>query len=160
MDVYGKHSQPKPKQIQRHGISACRLKDATMQLEYAKNPVWANAEHTMIDLEIKLKGGERSLPFTASPTDCEAHGREIFAAAVVGEYGEVAEFVPYVPTQEEKAEAIRSERDVLLAATDWTQLPDVPDTIREAYAVYRQALRDVTEQSGFPSDIQWPAKPE
>jgi hypothetical protein len=131
-----------------------------MQLEYAKNPVWANAEHTMIDLTIKWVEIDEELPFTASPSDCEEHGCAIFAAAVAGEYGAVAEFVPYVPTQEEKAAAIRAERDALLAATDWTQLPDVPESIRDAYAVYRQALRDIPQQSGFPDVVEWPVKPE
>jgi hypothetical protein len=131
-----------------------------MQLEYAKNPVWANAEHTMIDLTIKWVEIDGELPFTASPDDCEEHGLAIFAAAVAGEYGAVTEFVPYVPTQEEKAAAIRAERDSLLAATDWTQLPDVPEAIREAYAVYRQALRDIPQQSGFPDVVEWPIKPE
>jgi hypothetical protein len=64
-----------------------------MQLEYAKYPVWANSEHTMIDLAIKWGGINEEFPFTASPTDCEAHGREIFAAAAAGQFGEVAEFV-------------------------------------------------------------------
>jgi hypothetical protein len=131
-----------------------------MQIEYATNPLWANAEHTIIDLKIKLVGIDEELPFTASPDDCEAHGRAMFAAAVAGEYGAVADFVPYVPTQEEKAAAIRAERDALLAATDWTQLPDVPEAIREAYAVYRQGLRDVPQQSGFPDVFEWPIKPE
>lgn len=65
-----------------------------MQLEYAKNPVWANAEHTMIDLIVKFKHINQELAFTAVPDDSEAHGREIFADAVAGEYGPVAEYVP------------------------------------------------------------------
>jgi predicted metal-binding protein len=131
-----------------------------MQLEYAKNPRWANADQTMIDLTIKCVEINEELPFTATPDDCEEYGRAIFSAAVAGAYGAVAEFVPYVPTQEEKAEAIRAERDALLAATDWTQLPDVPEATREAYAIYRQALRDIPEQSGFPDAVEWPIKPE
>jgi hypothetical protein len=141
-------------------VASHPLKGKIMQIEYAKDPVWANAEHTMIDLTIKWVEIGEELPFTASPDDCEEHGRAIFAAAVAGEYGAVAEFVPYVPTQEEKAEAIRAERDALLAATDWTQLPDVPEDIREAYAAYRQALRDVPQQAGFPDAVLWPPKPE
>jgi hypothetical protein len=65
-----------------------------MQLEYAKNPVWANAEHTLIDLTIKWDAIAEELPFTASPTDTEAHGRAIFAAAAAGDFGPVAEYVP------------------------------------------------------------------
>jgi len=61
------------------------------------------------------------------------------------------------PTPEQLAAAARAQRDSLLASTDWTQLPDVPQATREAYAVYRQALRDVPEQEGFPTDINWPS---
>jgi hypothetical protein len=76
------------------------LKDNPMQLEYAKNPVWANAEHTMIDLTIKWDGIDEEFPFTASPTDVEAHGRAIFEAAVAGQFGEVAEYAaPALPEQ-------------------------------------------------------------
>ena len=71
-----------------------------MQLEYAKNPVWVNAEHTMIDLTIKWDGINEELPFTASPIDCEAHGRAIFEAAFTGKFGPVAEYVPPVTNGE------------------------------------------------------------
>ena len=64
-----------------------------MQLEYAKNPVWVNVEHTMIDLTIKWDGINDELPFTASPTDVEVHGRAIFEQAAAGQFGEVAAYV-------------------------------------------------------------------
>lgn len=54
----------------------------------------------------------------------------------------------------------RNHRNALLATTDWTQLPDVPEAIRDAYTAYRQALRDVPAQEGFPNDIVWPELPE
>lgn len=54
----------------------------------------------------------------------------------------------------------REARNRLLAETDWTQVGDVPSAIKEAYAEYRQALRDVPSQPGFPNDIIWPEKPE
>ena len=74
-----------------------------MQLEYAKNPVWANAEHTMIDLTIKWDGINAEYPFTASPTDCEAHGRTIFEQASQGAFGPVAEYVaPPAPVEPEQ----------------------------------------------------------
>lgn len=56
------------------------------------------------------------------------------------------------------AEGIRAERDALLAATDWMALSDV--TMSGALATYRQALRDITSQEGFPASVDWPAKPE
>lgn len=53
---------------------------------------------------------------------------------------------------------IRSERDALLAATDWTALSDV--VMSPEMAAYRQALRDLTSQAGFPHSVTWPVKPE
>lgn len=66
------------------------------------------------------------------------------------------------PTQEEKEQAIRNERNLRLTFTDWTQLPDAPLTAEQkaAYAKYRQALRDVPAQSGFPDAIEWPEEPQ
>lgn len=55
---------------------------------------------------------------------------------------------------------VRRARNRLLSQTDWTQVGDVPPAIKEAYAEYRQALRDVPSQPGFPHDITWPVKPE
>jgi hypothetical protein len=61
---------------------------------------------------------------------------------------------------ESAARQARVKRNTLLASSDWTQLPDVPLETKEAWAVYRQALRDITSQSGFPTDIVWPTRPE
>ena len=52
----------------------------------------------------------------------------------------------------------RAERNAKLAETDWTASSDV--TMSDAMRTYRQALRDVPAQEGFPSDITWPEKPE
>lgn len=54
--------------------------------------------------------------------------------------------------------AMIAERNHLLSISDWTQLPDAP-TDKAAWASYRQALRDVTSQAGFPDDVTWPTKP-
>ena len=59
-----------------------------------------------------------------------------------------------------QAQSIRSTRDSKIAETDWTQGKDIPDNISSKWAVYRQALRDVPAQSGFPWTVQWPTKPE
>ena len=55
----------------------------------------------------------------------------------------------------------RSERDALLKDCDWTQLDDTPlsNEKKLEWAVYRQALRDVPEQAGFPWSVVWPEKP-
>jgi hypothetical protein len=54
----------------------------------------------------------------------------------------------------------RARRAGLLAACDWTQLPDVPAATSSAWAAYRQALRDITEQPGYPENIIWPIAPQ
>jgi hypothetical protein len=46
-----------------------------------------------------------------------------------------------------------------LAASDWTQVADTP-VDRAAWATYRQALRDVPDQTGFPDAVAWPVAPE
>tara|TARA_R110000868_G_scaffold380464_1_gene646473 strand:+ start:721 stop:1176 length:456 start_codon:yes stop_codon:yes gene_type:complete len=56
------------------------------------------------------------------------------------------------------ASAVRQQRDSKLAETDWTQLTDSP-VDKAAWATYRQALRDVPTQSGFPWTIDWPVQP-
>ena len=53
---------------------------------------------------------------------------------------------------------VRAERDFLLALSDYTQLSDSPRD-KQSWATYRQALRDITDQVGFPEVIDWPAKP-
>jgi len=54
---------------------------------------------------------------------------------------------------------VRARRSDLLADTDWTQVADAP-VDQAAWATYRQALRDVTAQEGFPHSVAWPTKPE
>jgi hypothetical protein len=95
------------------------------------------------------------IPFTASPDDVEPRGREIFAAAE-------ASAAPYVAPPvdlDALAARVREERNALLADSDWTQMPDAP-VDQVAWATYRQALRDVPAQDGFPENIVWPVAPE
>lgn len=49
-------------------------------------------------------------------------------------------------------------RGQLLQESDWTQVSDAP-VDKEMWATYRQALRDITEQEGFPENIIWPERP-
>lgn len=57
-----------------------------------------------------------------------------------------------------KASEVRSERNAKLASTDWTQIAD-STADKAAWATYRQALRDITAQAGFPQTITWPDAP-
>ena len=57
-----------------------------------------------------------------------------------------------------KATEVRAERSAKLAATDWTQGADTPQATKDKYAPYRQALRDVPAQAGFPNTVVWPTQ--
>lgn len=55
--------------------------------------------------------------------------------------------------------SMRGKRNDLLQESDWTQISDSP-VDKQVWATYRQALRDITDQEGFPYSITWPTKPE
>lgn len=68
-----------------------------------------------------------------------------------------------VPDKEKVRKAqerdIRTKRNSLLKLSDWSQLPDVPNEIAEQFKDYRQKLRDLTDQEGFPQNVDWPTYP-
>jgi len=69
-----------------------------------------------------------------------------------------AKDVAYVAGEDERlASELRNQRDRLLSDTDWMALSD--NTMTPAWASYRQALRDITGQAGFPYSVNWPTKP-
>lgn len=82
-------------------------------------------------------------------------GAESAAAEADGSGGETA------PDYEQMVADVRATRDALLAASDYTQATDYPSTyaMRTAWAEYRQQLRDVTKQAGFPASVVWPVPP-
>ena len=57
------------------------------------------------------------------------------------------------------AAEIRTERNSKLTQSDWTQVADTPVN-KAAWATYRQALRDIPNQAGFPNAVTWPVEPE
>ena len=59
----------------------------------------------------------------------------------------------------EQAKSVRATRGEKLKDSDWTQVADAP-VDQAAWATYRQALRDISSQEGFPWTITWPTQPE
>lgn len=128
-----------------------------------RGPYSRNADGS-IDCEVRFAKGhplaaEGWMPFTAHADDRDPRS--------IGP-GLFAELDPKVPAAtpptaqavyDVRAAIVRTNRDRRLTASDWTQLPDVPEEIRDAWAGYRQRLRDVTEQPGFPAEVTWPAPP-
>ena len=70
------------------------------------------------------------------------------------------QFNPMYPdaTNEQKWEQIKLWRNWELGRTDWTQIADAP-TDKEAWATYRQALRDLPAQGGLADDAEFPVAP-
>jgi hypothetical protein len=62
----------------------------------------------------------------------------------------------------EQAKAVREQRNQKLKDTDWTVIKALESNTPQNFdmAAYRQALRDITSQAGFPWDVQWPTQPE
>ena len=68
-----------------------------MKILNVNMPKWANQENTCVELQVDFEG-IGVIPFGATPFDPEAHGRELFARALAGEFGPIAEYVaPVVP---------------------------------------------------------------
>lgn len=65
------------------------------------------------------------------------------------------------PTDSELASAARAKRDRLLSESDWivARSIETEDAAPHEWLAYRQALRDVPEQEGFPKTINWPTAP-
>ena len=88
---------------------------------------------------------------------CLEPGNSLYDRAQAGEFGPIVAFV--APDRAEiAAQEARQMRDRLLTASDYTQLADSPRN-KQAWATYRQALRDVPQQEGFPENITWPETP-
>ena len=97
---------------------------------------------------------------TTLPSWAESIANErkaVIDAEIATEEKVEADRIAYENSTEGKAEAARSKRDLLLAEVDWSAGTDV--AMSEEMAVYRQALRDVPQQAGFPESINWPTKP-
>lgn len=113
-------------------------------------------------------------------SETDVHGFD--EAAIAGEYdpntfyvkrGEVLEIPPsptglgvfdywlerWVEVADMDTGPIIQKRNRLLYESDWTQLPDVPNESKAAWAAYRQALRDLPSQPGYPTLINWPISP-
>lgn len=152
-----------------------------LTLATARNPKWANTEHTAINLLVTFEETVEQLgelEFSAMSDDIEPHGRDIFARAVAGEFGPVAEFVltreralllVQMRTNEANAKisALQGEVDVLQDAVD-LDMATAEEATRLAAAKaeltawkrYRILLSRVEAQPEFPTTIDWPVKPE
>lgn len=132
----------------------------TITYSSVKNLKFPSENTDTIDMIVKFSHLSEEVPFTAYKYDTEAHGKELWQRAIQGDFGLIEKYVPPPPpTYEQVAAQVRQSRDTILIKTDWTQLPDVPQVTKELWQPYRQSLRDITLQEGFPFNVIWPIPP-
>ena len=77
----------------------------------------------------------------------------------IAKMNEDAKKETHVIAFEENLAYVRSVRNQKLQQTDWTQVPDVPTNIQEAWRTYRQELRDLPASFTKLEDLSWPEEP-
>lgn len=122
----------------------------------ALNEILCHIKYAECDVEV---------PYWASETSEDAESREMYKRLNSGEFGEVG-FPPNLyrtipKTYDQWVVDQRAMRDDLLLKSDWTQTTDCTLSAEKKtqWAAYRQQLREVPAQRGFPYDIKWPTKP-
>ena len=148
----------------------------------ARLPRWNDPEHTSLNLLAVFDDGSATfgeVPFTASPDDSEAHGRELFQRAVAGEFGDVLEptdamLRALVEVKVGQASAfatarigeLQAELATLNDAVTYSlataqQLAALParQAAYDAWCIYRVRLSQIETQAGFPARIEWPEQP-
>lgn len=89
-----------------------------MEIIEAKNPKYLTSDKSIIQLDVLFEGFSDYLPFGATADDVEPHGRELYARAVSGEFGEVVSGIPEVSLEEAKAEKLEAVKTAFLAASE------------------------------------------
>lgn len=120
--------------------------------------VWCN---------ILFKGCTNPTEFYASPHADNDFSKDMYTRLKAGEYGELnhglGEYRTQPKEQSEVEADVIAKRNQLLLESDWTDTSPAQtrfsDTAKSLWAIYRQELRDITSQQGFPWDPIWPTKP-
>jgi len=108
----------------------------------------------MIDVQIQQDGDSTYTPYTAMVCE-EEEPTKIFNDVVAGLYGNIVNV-----DAKRYEDKIKYQRNMLLANTDWTQAPDINESTKQKWVTYRQQLRDITDQEGYPFNVLFPTKPE
>lgn len=120
---------------------------------------WVNAEQTIVRGLLQWSIMDEASVGAVDLTEDYPHIQQLKSGIDAGNFGAIAAYV--APTQAETdaeaAERARGRRVRLIAETDVWALSD--RTMTAEQTDYRQALRDITDQSGFPTNITWPTKP-
>ena len=123
---------------------------------YFDEPKWTPAD--TIECLVELEETGEVLPFHATPYDEEAYGRELFEMLSTKYLG-VVESCSEQERFDAAAFEVLSRRGEELRASDWIANGDVHLENQLEWLQYRQDLRDITLQEGYPNSVNWPAIP-
>lgn len=103
------------------------------------------------------------IPFTASDEDVDQLGKDLYAQAVEGKFGEVGAVTPY--TKDELASQVREKRNELLQEVDTVTLAPLrwasyTEQEQNDFALYQKLLKDIPNQPSFPTEVIFPKKPK
>lgn len=145
------------------------MKNIEFSFTHIRNPRWLNAEHTVLDCEVNFDHLDDEYVFYgcySNMPDHEITGKKIFSEVTSGMWGPIEEYIApddwrQFETEEQRVARLREKRNQLLAKTDWTQGGDLPQALKEPWAVYRQALRDLPQHPDWPDFqlVPWPEEP-
>jgi len=87
----------------------------------------------------------------------------VFPISVIGD-GTIEEWTDPLPVGEalpEQYEKVRKQRDALISESDWrvVRATETGIAMSQEWIDYRQALRDIPTQAGFPNTVTWPVEP-
>lgn len=123
------------------------------------NGEWVNPENTIVRGVLQWNTMDEPSFGAVDLTEDYQHIQNLKQRIEAGEFGEIADYTP--PSQDEINEVASFHANIkrrdLLAETDWWAVGD--RTMTQEQIDYRQALRDITDQAGYPTDITWPTKP-
>lgn len=123
---------------------------------------WVSVSDDMTEDQIKERVIQSFPKYRWETTEITA-AKNLVNHFAVATFQPAPEPEPIVATHSQYTPEVRgrAERNILLFKSDWAVLPDasLSDAKKAEYLVYRQNLRDVPEQAGFPDNIIWPIRP-
>lgn len=145
-------------------------------MTYAYIQDGAISKYPVTDFDIRAKFSNTSFPRDLSTVELSTFGAAYVHPVAIPEHDRITKTVEegtpalsdgvWVQTwavvdrpSEDVAYSVRKKRDEALVSSDWTQLQNSPVDVA-SWATYRQSLRDIPSQEGFPTNVNWPTAPE
>lgn len=136
-----------------------------MIVEKAHSPVYNDSDGTSISLMVKFDHLPSEVLYVATSNDIAQHSRLLYKNALEGKYGRIKLYkeniIQPVVSIEDITKNVLSKRNALLKESDGRCFIyfDKAEAIPSDLAEYRQALRDIPNQTGYPTSVVWPTKP-